>query len=226
MKQTVYFWLSFSFAIILAIYFSVRTITTFSGRGPVSNIHSKTIISDTKDKNFSAITKAISIPSGATIKTIKLADINNKILSVPTVSKSSVRRMPNGNLSIKVSMHQAVALWTDGTVYYPLSANGDLVKQPTETRNIGNVVFRGELPNDISDITKQAHKLLGYLDYIEWIENRRWNIHTITGITIMLPEVDYTTAINTVISLQNNYKLLDKDLTIIDMRDSSRILVK
>ena len=66
----------------------------------------------------------------------------------------------------------------------------------------------------------------GYLDYIEWIENRRWNIHTITGITIMLPEVDYTTAINTVISLQNNYKLLDKDLTIIDMRDSSRILVK
>lgn len=226
MKQTVYFWLSFALVIILAVYFSVRTITTFSGRGPVSHIHNITIVSDTNDKNLSNIQNAISIPTGATLKTISLSDINNQILSVPTVNKSSVRRMPNGNLSIKVSTHQAVALWTDGVYYYPLSADGDLVKQPTEHRNIDNIVFRGELPDDISNITKQAHKLLGYIDYLEFIENRRWNIHTSSGIIIMLPEENYTTAINTIVSLHNNYRLLDKELQTIDMRDSSRILVK
>lgn len=226
MKRTLYFWIYFGLAIILAIYFSVRTITTYSGRGPVSHIHSISISSDSNDKNLSSIKNAISIPAGTTIKTLNLDAINKQIHSFPGVRDCAVRRTPDGNLSIKVSMYQAVALWTDGEHYYPLSADGNIVNRPTPTRNIAHIVFRGTIPNDISAITKQAHKLIGELDYLEWIENRRWNIHTLSGITIMLPEQDPATAIKTIVTLNNNYKILDKDLRIIDMRDTSRILVK
>lgn len=226
MKRTLYFWLYFSIAIILAIYFSVRTITTYSGRGPVSHIRNISLTSDSKDKNLSAIRQAISIPAGTTITSINLDEINNRILSIPGVRKSAIRRMPNGKLSIKLSMYQAVALWTDGTQYFPVSADGTIVKTPTDTHNIGNVVFRGQIPNDISEITKQAHKLIGYLDYLEWIEDRRWDMHTLSGITIMLPEDNTSNAINTLITLNNNYKILDKDIKLIDMRDSERVLIK
>lgn len=228
MKRTFYFWLCFGIAIILAIYFSVRTITSHNGYGPVSNIRNRTtIIHDSKDTNLSKnITDAISIRPGTAIKSVNLNEINNRILSIPQVRESAIRLTPNGGISIKVSTYHAVALWTDGEQYFPLSANGDTVQQPTDTRDIGSIVFRGPVPKDISEITKMAHKLIGYIDYLEWIEDRRWNIRTFSGITILLPAENPSDAINTLVTLNHNYKILDKDLQQIDMRDSSRILVK
>jgi len=64
------------------------------------------------------------------------------------------------------------------------------------------------------------------LDYLEWIENRRWNLHTTGGITIMLPEQNPVDAIGQLVSLNNNHNILSRKINLIDMRDSARILVK
>jgi cell division protein FtsQ len=107
-----------------------------------------------------------------------------------------------------------------------LSADGTIVNKPTDVRDASHVVFRGKIPNDITQITNAAHNLVGDLDYMEWIENRRWNMYTNGGITIMLPEENPLAAIGTLISLNTNHNILDKDIKLIDMRDSARILVK
>ena len=46
MKKTIFFWLYFIASIILAVYFSVRIITSIMGRGPVSDIKHISILSD------------------------------------------------------------------------------------------------------------------------------------------------------------------------------------
>lgn len=61
---------------------------------------------------------------------------------------------------------------------------------------------------------------------MEWIEGRRWNLVTMGGITVMLPEENPVQAISTLISLNQNHGLLGKQLKVIDMRDNTRILVK
>ena len=61
---------------------------------------------------------------------------------------------------------------------------------------------------------------------MEWIENRRWNIVTNGGTTIMLPEKNPSAAIGHLIILNKNHAILDRDIKIIDMRDDARILVK
>ena len=71
-----------------------------------------------------------------------------------------------------------------------------------------------------------SQKLLGQVDYLEWIENRRWDLHTTGGITIMLPEQSPETAIGTILVLNKNHNLLSKSIKVIDMRDDARILVK
>ena len=68
--------------------------------------------------------------------------------------------------------------------------------------------------------------MLGDLDYLEWVEGRRWNLHTNGGITVMLPEKNPTDAIGSLIVLNNNHKILSKKIKVLDLRDSSRILVK
>lgn len=87
-------------------------------------------------------------------------------------------------------------------------------------------MFRGPVPKDISDITKAATNVIDDLEYMEWIDNRRWNMITNGGITIMLPEEDPVAAIGTLVTLNKNNDVLSKNINVIDMRDSARILVK
>ena len=226
MKRGIWFWICFFTAILLAIYFATRTIMVCTGHGPLSRIRGISISADKNDKDLSALATAASIAPGTRTHSVNLENINARISNTPGVKQSAVRRMPNGNLVIRVSMHTAVALWTDGEFFYPLSADGTIVQRPTDTRDDTHVVFRGPVPNDIADITNAAHNLIAYLDYIERIENRRWNIHTTNGLTIMLPEHDPISAIGTIITLNNNHQILSRNIHIIDMRDPARILVK
>ena len=58
------------------------------------------------------------------------------------------------------------------------------------------------------------------------IESRRWDIHTKNNTTIYLPEDNPSVAINKISRLNQTHKILSRDIEIIDMRDSARILVK
>lgn len=226
MKRSIWFWLCFIIAIVLAIYFSVRIIMTGTGHGKPSLVRNITISADIKDADLSDLATTISIAPGTHSYSVDLDAMNARVGAVPGVRKSAVRRMPNGNISVEVSLYQAVALWTDGENYFPLSGDGTIVNRPTDARDAGNLVFRGKLPNDITEITRVARNMIGDIDYLEWIENRRWNLHTTGGITVMLPESDPISAITSLITLNKNHNILHKDITVIDMRDSARTYVK
>lgn len=226
MKRTIWFWIYFIIAIVLATYFSVRIITTSMGRGDLSRVHSISISADIADKDMSALAAAAAVAPGTSALTVNLNQLNHRVGAVVGVHSSAVRRLPNGNLVVRVKLYRAVALWTDGMNYFPLSADGTIVNQPSDQRKTGTVLFRGTLPNDISEITTVAHNLIGDLDYMEWIENRRWNLITTGGITVMLPETSPDAAIAQLIVLNKNHHILNRDISVIDMRDDARILVK
>lgn len=226
MKRSIIFWIYFGVAILLAIYFGTRLIMTGLGISPISIVRSVYISADTPNKDLSFIANAVGIAPGTDTYELDLEAINTRINAVPGVRKSAVRRKPDGNISIKVNLYKAIAIWTDGEMYYPLSADGTIVKKPTTERPEGNILFYGSVPKDISQITKVAENLGSDLNYLEWIENRRWNLHTTGGITVLLPEKDPYSAIGNLIILNKNHGILSKDLKIIDMRDESRILVR
>ena len=196
------------------------------GYTDISRIHGISISADRRDADLTGLASVATIAPNTNTYVINLENINARIASVPGVKYSAVRRLPNGNISVRVSLHQAVALWTDGEHYYPWSADGTIVNSPTDTRATVNIVFHGPVPSDIGEITRIAQNLIGELDYLEWIENRRWNLHTTGGITVLLPESDAMSAISTLIHLNQTHQILRKDITTIDMRDSARILVK
>jgi cell division protein FtsQ len=129
-------------------------------------------------------------------------------------------------LRVRVKLHHAVAQWTDGVAFYPLASDGTIVQTPNDTRDASAIVFRGTLPNDVAEITSAAQTLGSYIDYLEWIENRRWNMVLQNGVTVMLPEENPTAAIREFISLNERQNILARDIRTIDMRDNARILVK
>lgn len=196
------------------------------GHTTVSRVHSISISADVRDKDLSALATAAAIAPGTGAFSVDLDALNARVGAVPGVRASAVHRRADGNLVVRVKLYRAVALWTDGQNYFPLSADGTIVNQPDAERKSGTVLFRGPLPSDIGEITNVAHNLIGNLDYMEWIENRRWNLITTGGTTILLPEKNPDDAIAQLIVLDKNHKILSRDIKTIDMRDSARILVK
>lgn len=226
MRRTIWFWLYFIVAVIMAIYFSSRIIMVGMGRGDAARVRSISISADIPGKDLTQLAAAAAVAPGTRAYSIDLDQMRNRLMAVPGVRGVAVRRMPNGNLSVHAKLHRAVAAWTDGQSYYPVSTDGTIVRRPSDTRDAGVVLFRGPLPDDISQITKIAQNLIQDLDYLEWIEGRRWNLVTNGGITVMLPEGDPNSAIGSLLVLDKNHKILDRDIKIIDMRDDARILIK
>lgn len=226
MRRSIWFWLSFVVAIVLAVYFASRIIMVSMGYGKTAMLHKIYFTTDIENKDMTALSAATSFAKNTKFYSINLDKLNDSILSVPGVKNSAVRRLPNGNLAIKVSFHHFVATWTDGVNYFPLSDDGTIVKNPSPERPTSALLFRGPVPDDMTEITTAANDMLTDIDYIEWVENRRWNIHTTGGITIKLPEDDFTHAIASLITINKKHNILGRDIRVIDMRDSARILVR
>lgn len=226
MKKSIFFWLYFVASIILATYFACRIITSQMGRGPISLVKHIHITSNSQDFNPDTIKMAIGISGETKIRSIDLHQTNKRILGVPGIKKSATRRLPNGDIIIKSEKYDIVAMWSDGISCYPLSSDGTKINTPSDTCNENSLVFRGELPNDLSEVIASASVLSEYIDYLYMVESRRWNIHTKNGITIYLPENNFADAINKINVLNQANKLLSRKLDIIDMRDNARILVK
>lgn len=226
MKKTLFFWLFFVLSIILAVYFSTRIITSYMGRGPISYVKHIEITSNSREIDTEAIKIAIGVQPGTRIRSIDLHQINNRVLSVPGVKNAASRRLPNGDLIIKTQQHKAVAMWSDGLFFYPLSADGTKIDTPFDRPDKNTIVFRGDLPDDLTDILNSVSALSEYIDYITFVESRRWNIYTRNGIVIYLPEDNPNVAVNKISVLNQTHKILSRDLKVIDMRDGARILVK
>lgn len=226
MKRSIWFWLYFIVAILLAIYFATRIVMICTGHGTLSYVRTMSITADIPNKDLTPVVTAAAVAPGTRAFGETLNAINARIAATPGIKNAATRRLANGNLAIHVQLHQAVAQWTDGNQYFPLSADGTIVNKPSDNRTPNTVVFRGPVPNDISGITTTAQNMVSDIDYLEFIENRRWDLHTIDGITIMLPEQNPDAAIASLMVLDKNHNILSKDLDIIDMRDSARILVK
>ncbi|MDL2296143.1 cell division protein FtsQ/DivIB [Lachnospiraceae bacterium OttesenSCG-928-E19] len=226
MRKSIWFWLSFVVAILLAVYFATRIIMVTMGNGAASRVKSISISADSSTKNLSNLGAVVAIAPGANTFKVDLDNINARLGTVPDIKESAIRRMPNGNLSIKVKLHRAIALWTDGQNLFPLSADGTIIKRVVPEKPDGTIVFRGSLPSDISEISKVAHNMASDINYIEWIEDRRWNLYTTGNITVLLPEIDPYSAVTQLMMLHQNHNILAKKITVLDMRDPARILVK
>ena len=195
------------------------------GRGPVSSVHN-IITYGTNAKDEEIIKMMIGISSGTSLRSLDLHQLNNRVSNIPGVKESAVRLLPNGDVLVKVRKHKIIATWSDGIYYYPLSSDGTKIDTPSAEPNSNSIVFRGPLPNNLSEIINSVSVLSKHIDYMTNIESRRWNIQTKNGITIYLPEHNPEIAINKINLLNNTHKLLSRKLDIIDMRDSARILIK
>jgi cell division protein FtsQ len=229
MKQKLLFWLALLAAVLFATYFSVRVVMTLGGGGRVFDIRRVSVFTDSGKIDRAQILGALGVQPGTASFSTDLDGLLARVMTVPELESAAVRRLGNGNLSVRLKVRTAVATWTDGANFYPVAANGVIINRPESERPENSAVFRGNLPDDISEIVRslnRAPKIQDGMDYAEWIENRRWNLVMLDGKIIKLPESGMDEALESASALNKKTEILSREITELDLRDKERTIVK
>jgi len=157
-------------------------------------------------------------------------EARERLKADPWIADATVLKLYPGRLHIAVTERDAFALWQrdgkveviaeDGTVVGPFTA--------APFTDLPLVVGKGAAirAKDFLAVLDRYPAVRGQLHAAVLVAERRWNVMLKNGIDIRLPETDTIAALDTLIKLNQDKKLLTRDLAAIDLRLPDRITVQ
>ncbi len=148
----------------------------------------------------------------------------------PWIADATVLKLYPDHLQIGIIEREAFALWqkdgrvaviaSDGTVLEPFAAPA-LLRLPL-------VVGKGAAAK-AKDFLALLDRHPGMRDLVRasiLVGERRWNLRLKNGIDVRLPETDLSAALEQLIALDRDKKLLSRDIVAIDLRLRDRVTVR
>lgn len=221
MKQKILLFINLFLTIIFISYFIVVIINRYVlGNSP----YVKKISIYTEDKNINEFVLLLNINNKSKIDSLNLKELSKKISTIPDIKKSSIRKLSNGSVVLKIEKYKPVALWMDGKNYFIISSEGKIISNYQKV-NSKFLVIKGKVPSNIMSITSELKGLIDKIDYVSWIEDRRWNIYFKNGLIIKLPEKDPYKILRSFMTINNLNDIFSKKIEFIDLRNEN-IIVK
>ena len=152
-----------------------------------------------------------------------------RIAELPAVETVSVRKTYPGDVIVAITEKVPVARWRVDGITFVVDATGEQIGEDRGAY--------GDLPLVVGDgANDDALVMIRALDQypvlkeglvaLSRIADRRWDMIYDTGLRIQLPELGVARALRNLVMYQNDYQLLDRDVTIIDLRVPSLVAVR
>ncbi len=148
----------------------------------------------------------------------------------PWISEATVLKLYPGRLHIAITERDAFALWQKSGKVSVISADGTVVESFVSARFAKLPMVDG----DGAEV--KAKEFLAVIDRFPAIReqmraavlvaNRRWNLRLVNGIDIRLPEENAAAALETLVQLDRDKKLLSRDIDMVDLRLPDRVTVR
>ena len=144
-----------------------------------------------------------------------------RIAALPAIDSVTVRKTYPGDVIVAVTEKVPVARWRVDGITFVVDAAG------TQIGEDGGAY--GELPLVVGDgANDDALVMIRALDQypelktdlvaLSRIADRRWDLIYDTGLRVQLPELGVARALRNLALYQSHYQLLDRDVTVIDLR--------
>jgi cell division protein FtsQ len=146
------------------------------------------------------------------------------------IADATVLKLFPDRLHIAITERRAFALWQMKGRVQVVSRDG-VVVEPFVAPHVAHlplVVGKGAnvKASDFLAIMDRHPQLQEQVHAYVLIAERRWNLRLKNGIDVRLPEADAEQAIETLIALDRDKKLLSRDITAIDLRNADRVAVR
>jgi cell division protein FtsQ len=161
---------------------------------------------------------------------LDVEETRERLKTNPWIADATVLKLYPGELQIHIKEREAFALWQkDGRVSV-IAADGTVLEPYVSPRllRLPLIVGRGA--------DTRANEFLALLDRYPAIREqvrasilvgqRRWNLRLKNGLDVRLPEANVASALERLIALDRDAKLLSRDIVVIDLRLSDRVTVR
>jgi len=186
-------------------------------------------LSGQKEISREEILNAIGVTGQTSLLFLDADAARARLLANPRIGEANVLKLYPDRLQITITERQAFALWQkDGHVSVIADDGTVLEAFSGQYAGLPLVVGKGA--------ERQAKDFLAAVDHYPEIRSairasimvaqRRWNLRLTNGIDVALPEGNVESALQRLVALDREKKLLSRDVTLIDLRISDRVTVR
>jgi cell division protein FtsQ len=153
-----------------------------------------------------------------------------RLLANPWIADAAVLKLYPNRLQITITERHAFALWQKDGRLSVIAADGTVLEPFVENRYLGLPLVVGR------DAERRAKEFLAVVDRYPDIRSalrasilvadRRWDLRLTNGIDVQLPEDDVAAALDRLVELDRDKKLLSRDITAVDLRLPDRVTVR
>jgi cell division protein FtsQ len=153
-----------------------------------------------------------------------------RLMANPWIGDAAVLKLYPDRLQITVTERQAFAIWQkDGRVSV-IAADGTVLEPFVERRYVGLPLVVGKgaerSAKDFLAVIDRYPDIRSQLRASILVAERRWNLRLANGIDVRLPETDVVAALDRLVALDHDKKLLSRDITMVDLRLADRVSVR
>jgi cell division protein FtsQ len=176
-----------------------------------------------------AVIKALAIDPTTSTLNFDAEAARARIEELPAVASATVRKVYPRRLVVSIVEKQPVARWRVDGVTFVVDADGEQIGEDGGAYGaLPLVIGDGAADNALVMIRNLGRHpdLREHLAALSRIGDRRWDMIYDTGLRVQLPEQGVAQALDRLDLYQRDYALLDRDVTLVDLRVPSRVAVR
>lgn len=187
-------------------------------------------LSGRKQLSREAVIAAAGITSNNSLLFLDADAARAQLKSNPWIAEATVLKLYPDRLRIDVHEREAFALWQQDRKVSVIAADGVVLETEVTSRflHLPFVVGRGaaERARDFLTLLDGFPDIRAQVRAAILVAERRWNLKLKNGIYIRLPEAGAEQALERLVALDWEKKLLSRDIATIDLRLDDRVTVR
>jgi len=153
-----------------------------------------------------------------------------RLLANPWIADAAVLKLYPDRLQITITERLAFALWQKDGRISVIAGDGTVLEPFVENRYLGLplVVGRGaeRQAKDFLALIDRYRDVKAALRASILVAERRWDLRLANGVNVRLPETDIAGALDRLVQLDRDKKLLSRDIESVDLRLPDRVTVR
>lgn len=167
---------------------------------------------------------------GRSILAIDLIELRKNILTLGWIEDAVIIRTLPDKLEIRLIERQPIALLQTPNGHQLIDASGAIITGASPSDFTHLVVASGggaaTRVSMIIDILRSEPELFADVWAVQYVSERRWDIHMRSGLAIRLPEQDPVLAWSRLAKLEQETAITERDLAAIDLRVPGQLVVE
>ncbi len=176
-----------------------------------------------------AIFDALGIVPHTSTLGFDVEEARQRIAELPAVASVTVRKTYPGDVNVVITEKVAVARWRVDGVTFLIDGRGDQIGEDGGAYSDLPLVIGDGAADDALVMIRALDAVPSLKDgliAISRIADRRWDLIYDTGLRVQLPEQGVAQALRRLVGYQKDYQLLDRDVSIIDLRLDNIVAIR